>query len=102
MELYQLILIRRAWRSDFPDRGGPLPACTRISDAPLHRKILFVLRNGLIEFTVDDRTAQDLGTDTTFAVAYSPDETLLRRLEVGLAQIFSGTRCQFSTDVPRA
>jgi hypothetical protein len=53
------------------------------------------LSAGRLELTVDDETAERLGTDTTFAVEFTRDRSALQRLQSGLARIFSGTACRF-------
>ncbi|SRR6266496_347957 len=55
-----------------------------------------VLSSGRIEVTVDDRTAEHLETETTFAIDFSCDHESLLRVQSGLERILSGTTCRFS------
>ena len=60
-----------------------------------------LLCSGRIELTVDERTADDLGTEPTFAVEFSCDSASLHRLQAGLERIFSGTPCRLETSTAR-
>jgi Immunity protein 10 len=53
-----------------------------------------------IELTVDERTAEHLETEGTFAIDFSCDHESLLRLQSGLERILSGTTCRFSKAAP--
>jgi hypothetical protein len=50
-----------------------------------------------LELTVDASTAESLGTETSFAIEFSYDEALLRRLRQGLERMLAGTPCAVET-----
>jgi immunity protein 10 of polymorphic toxin system len=52
------------------------------------------LSSNRIEVTVDATTAENLGTEATFAVEFSCDQESLVRLRSGLERILRGTRCR--------
>ncbi|HKY29639.1 MAG TPA: hypothetical protein VJM12_16995, partial [Pyrinomonadaceae bacterium] len=52
-----------------------------------------------IELTVDDRTAECLDTESTFAVEFVCDLASQQKLKVGLERIFMGTDCRFRIKV---
>jgi hypothetical protein len=52
------------------------------------------LSGDAIEVTVDDETAESLGTEPTFKVEFSCDPEVFVRLRAGLEQIFAGTGCR--------
>jgi Immunity protein 10 len=53
------------------------------------------LSSGRIEITVDEVTAEHLGTEPAFAVEFSCDDATLRKIRTGLEKVFSGTGCRF-------
>jgi hypothetical protein len=53
------------------------------------------LSSNRIEIAVDEATAEHLGTDQTFGVEFSCDDSALMRIRSGLEKIFCGTGCRF-------
>jgi hypothetical protein len=53
------------------------------------------LSSNRIELAVDEETAEQLGTETSFTVEFSCDDASLVRIRSGLERIFSGTGCRF-------